>query len=328
MPRRGQLSFLPRAGRPDPLPFAESPCQVKPGSPHDLSRSTVRGRPRPRTRPHVVLLALVLGLLLALAPRLGRQTAAAPDSAPARWTAAVVGALHLTDTPPTVVDAGRVAARRQALFVRELGRLHQAPTAEARRDQARFLWVRATDASVQDAALEAILDDNQWPRGFRGRFLDELSESVLRAAREHRVLPSITLAQAILESGWGRSGLAAHHHNLFGVKAGSSSQRVRLATHEHSRGRLRPTRKTFRRYATKAESIEHHARLLGQDRRYARARSQWTDWRGFLEAIAPRYASSPTYVEAVAEIVELYELDRWDALIVAAAAVDDARSQS
>ena len=134
--------------------------------------------------------------------------------------------------------------------------------------------------------------------------------------------PSVTLAQAILESGWGRSTLTRDYHNLFGVKAGRSSQRIRLASREHMRGRLRPSRQTFRSYTSRSQSIWDHAELLGSDRRYAHARPHWTDWRPFLEAIAPRYASSPTYVQAVAEIIELYDLDRWDALIVAAVEAD------
>lgn len=175
---------------------------------------------------------------------------------------------------------------------------------------------RARDGLVQIAA-------RQWPSGFRSTFLTSLSPAVLTAARAHRVPPSVTLAQAILESGWGRSGLTRDHHNLFGVKAGRSAQKVRMASHEHMRGRLRPSHQTFRRYASKAQSIWDHAELLGSDRRYAHARGHWTDWRAFLEAIAPRYASSPTYVPAVAKLVELYELDRWDNLIVQAVAADE-----
>ena len=37
--------------------------------------------------------------------------------------------------------------------------------------------------------------------------------------KEYGILPSITIAQAILESGWGKSQLALHHNNLFGIKA-------------------------------------------------------------------------------------------------------------
>lgn len=291
-------------------------------------RSARRAVPVPAPRRAVGLWHGLLAVLLSVgmlgAAQLGQRTAADAASLPAQLADRLGEQLR----PAPAQGTDRVAVGRRALFVRELGRMRSAESAEERVAVAQELWVHATDPAVRDQALMVLLDTAEWPRGFRGRFLSELSGSVLRAAREHRVLPSITLAQAILESGWGRSGLAARHHNLFGVKAGRSRHRVRLDTREHTRGAMRPTRKTFRRYESKAESITHHAQLLSTDRRYARARPHWTDWRTFLEAIAPRYASSPTYVDAVAEIVELYQLDRWDELVVAAAAVDDARSQS
>ncbi len=185
--------------------------------------------------------------------------------------------------------------------------------------------MHATAPTLRDLALQALVDhaSNDWPRGYRSRFLTSLSPTVLAAAREHRVLPSITLAQAILESGWGRSGLTRDYHNLFGVKAGRSSQRIRLASREHLRGRLRPSRQTFRRYDSKADSILDHAELLSTDRRYAHARKHWDDRHEYIEAIAPRYASSPTYPQAVNQLIDLYDLDRWDDLIVEAVRADE-----
>ena len=48
--------------------------------------------------------------------------------------------------------------------------------------------------------------------------------------------------------------------------------------------------------------IAHHARLLGEDRRYAHARPVWTNGPAFLSAIAPRPHRAPTYVDKVSEI--------------------------
>ena len=182
------------------------------------------------------------------------------------------------------------------------------------------LYVLAQDPELRDFARDALVAraSTDWPKGYRSRFLTSLSPMVLTASRQHGVLPSITLAQAVLESGWGRSQLTRDYHNLFGVKAGSSSQRIRMASREHMRGRLRPSHQIFRRYESKAESIAAHAALLATDRRYAHARPHWTDRHRFLASIAPRYASSPTYPDAVNEIIDLYKLDRWDALIVEA----------
>jgi lysozyme len=208
--------------------------------------------------------------------------------------------------------------------------LLQARAADARHDPAAAhaawstLYIHADDPAFRAAARDALVHHagQSWPGGFRADFLTSLSPTVLSASRAHQVLPSVTLAQAVLESGWGRSGLTRGYHNLFGVKAGSSSKRICLASWEYIGGRFWPSHQIFCRYDSKAQSIRAHAELLSTDRRYAHARKHWTNREDFLDAIAPRYASSPNYVRAVNEIIELYALDRWDDLIIAAVEAD------
>jgi len=220
-----------------------------------------------------------------------------------------------------------VRARARSLHIRTLA---EARAADARQDGSAAhaawstLYIHADDPVFRATARDALVHHAglSWPGGFRADFLTSLSPTVLTASRTHQVLPSVTLAQAVLESGWGRSGLTRGYHNLFGVKAGSSSKRIRLASREHIGGRFRPSQQIFRRYDSKAQSIRAHAQLLSTDRRYAHARKVWTDREEFLDAIAPRYASSPNYVRAVNEIIELYALDRWDDLIIAAVEAD------
>jgi len=245
------------------------------------------------------------------------------SAGPALWGMDTLVAPHR----PGPASPPAIRAKARAHHIRLLAEARQAEQQghhTIAREAFATLFIHATDPSLRLVARDALVDQasRAWPKGFRSRFLTSLSPSVLSAAREHQVPPSVTLAQAILESGWGRSRLTRDYHNLFGVKAGRSSQRIRLASREHMRGRLRPSHQTFRRYDSKDHSIQDHAELLGTDRRYAHAREHWTDWRRFIEAIAPRYASSPTYVNAVSKIIELYDLDQWDALIVAAVEAD------
>lgn len=296
---------------------AHDSCHVKAGGRANLKKMLRRG-------------AVLLGLALAQLPavELGQRLAHTPAGADALGP--MVAQVHaLVGTPSSgPASRGAITALARGHHVQLLARADAAlATGDPAIAEAHYtrLFVHSHDWQVRSRARDGLvaIASKQWPSGFRAHFLASLSPAVLTAARAHRVPPSVTLAQAILESGWGRSGLTRDYHNLFGVKAGRSSQRVRMASHEHSRGRLRPSRQTFRRYSSKAQSIWDHAELLGSDRRYAHARGKWTDWRAFLEAIAPRYASSPTYVAAVSQIVELYELDRWDALIVQAVAADE-----
>ena len=283
----------------------------------------VKGGAGARRRPlRTAIAALLCGLAVAVAAWLGPRTVHTPTllGLTTHPTLAVLAAAPPAATTPDLT------VRARGLQVRAVGALRalQAASPDDAQPLAFRLWVRGQREDVREAGLQVILDAGiaTFPKGYRRRFLAEIVPAVLPAARDHHVPPSITLAQAILESGWGRSKLSARHHNLFGVKAGASDRRIRMASREHRRGRLRASRETFRTYDDKGESIAHHARLLGEDRRYAHARPLWTDGPAFLEAIAPRYASSPKYVAKVSEIVDHYELDRWDALVAAAAAED------
>jgi len=179
-----------------------------------------------------------------------------------------------------------------------------------------FVQTDATDLR-RGAALRMVeAESRDWPADHRRGFLAGLAPAVLEDSIDHQVPPSITLAQAALESGWGRSGLATSHNNLFGVKAGASSRGVALNTIENVDGTDRVQKERFRTYGSWQESLEHHGALFSRDERYAHARDDWNDWREFLGGVAPVYATDPAYARRISMIVERYDLDRWDALVV------------
>jgi hypothetical protein len=188
----------------------------------------------------------------------------------------------------------------------------------------RYVYVSAEDPILRERALLFLLSGQleQLPEGAQGAFLAAILPQVLRSSQRHRLPPSVALAQAVLESGWGRSRLAREHHNLFGVKAGGHQGGVAMPTREHLEGGEAMVHSRFRAFADTGQSIEHHARLLAGDQRYAAARANWSDWRGFLRQLAPTYATDPAYAQRVAQLVERYHLDRWDPLVQAAAVND------
>lgn len=180
------------------------------------------------------------------------------------------------------------------------------------------LFVEAQSADVLERTAELLVSDaaSAWPRGDRGEFLSDLAPAALLSAREFGLPPSVTMAQAIIESGWGRSRLARDYNNLFGVKAGKGQRGVATTTRE-GRGHWSSAR--FRIYSDWEESLAHHQELLSESSHYASARAQAHDWRPFLARLAPVYATSRTYSSQVGGIIERYELDRWDALVRSAA---------
>ena len=150
-----------------------------------------------------------------------------------------------------------------------------------------------------------------WPGDYRGAFLERLVPHAIRSGQAHCVPPSVVMAQAVQESGWGRSGLARSHGNLFGIKSWSD-QGVELTTTE---GAGVVTRASFRRWADWTESVEVHGRLLSTDPRYAHANAHREDAEAYVKAIAPVYASDPAYADKLVKIMRRYELTTWDAQV-------------
>lgn len=156
---------------------------------------------------------------------------------------------------------------------------------------------------------EAIWALGAAPRGSQGAFLKRTAAGASLGDWQYGVPASVTLAQAILESDWGRS---APGHNLFGLKgtgpAGSTVRRVV----EYRHGRRGTRQDPFRAYHSEAEALADHARILGTRSRYARARAAGDDRRAFARSLVGVYASDPRYAGKLDRIIGLFQLDRFD----------------
>ena len=98
-------------------------------------------------------------------------------------------------------------------------------------------------------------------------FIEELSDEAIENYYDYGVLPSITVGQAILESGWGKSNLSLKGNNLFGIKADKrwSGKTVKMDTTEYNNQKAIAT---FRAYNNKKDSLEDHAKFLIENKRY------------------------------------------------------------
>jgi flagellar protein FlgJ len=136
--------------------------------------------------------------------------------------------------------------------------------------------------------------------------------------REFAVPASVTIAQAILESGWGRSGLTAQNRNYFGIKCfdgnpGPIADGCRTwATYECTPN-CYPTYASFRTYASITDSFRDHGRFLTTNSRYKPAFGYSNDADQFLYQIwKAGYATSPTYVANVQNLMRQYNLYQYD----------------
>ena len=142
-------------------------------------------------------------------------------------------------------------------------------------------------------------------------FVNSIKDGAVDAYNKYGVLPSLTIAQAILESGWGKSSIG---NNIFGIKAGSgwTGKTINCVTGEQNEDGSRYTiNADFRDYDSVSDSIVDHAELLSTDRYQA-----VIDANDYKEAcVAVKncgYATSLDYSDNLISIIEDYGLDQWD----------------
>ena len=99
------------------------------------------------------------------------------------------------------------------------------------------------------------------------QFIQELYPEAAEIYNKYGVLPSVTIAQAILESGWGKSELSTKANNLFGIKADTSwkGKKIKMNTSEYYNQKIVDE---FRVYNNKQESIKDYGEFLKNNKRY------------------------------------------------------------
>ena len=147
-------------------------------------------------------------------------------------------------------------------------------------------------------------------------FLDATAGAARAATLQTGVPASVTVAQAILESDWGRSQLAQTANNFFGIKATSSLGNdgiVWLPTSEYDgSGDVYATISPFRAYKSLTDSMTDHDKLLLTGR-YALAMQVANDPRQFAQQLYQAgYSTDPAYADKLIALMDRYDLYRLD----------------
>lgn len=146
-------------------------------------------------------------------------------------------------------------------------------------------------------------------------------ESIATAARKYAPAYGIAvispiIAQAINESGWGKSTLAAKYHNYFGMKCGSKWQgkSVNMQTcEEYEVGVLTQIKDNFRVYDSLDEGVKGYFDFISASR-YANLKGV-TDPKTYIENIkADGYATSSQYVTNLLNVLNTYNLTQYDSV--------------
>ncbi|GGD41453.1 flagellar assembly peptidoglycan hydrolase FlgJ [Pseudoxanthomonas indica] len=173
-------------------------------------------------------------------------------------------------------------------------------------------WASLTPPTAQDACDEveqvASADPSKYARNTPERFVAEIWGHAQSAARELGVDPRALVAQAALETGWGKRGIQRNDggsaHNLFGIKAtGWKGDRATTGTHEYVNGVRVNETADFRAYSSPAESFADYVRLLKNNPRYQQALKAGRDIHGFAKGLQQAgYATDPGYAKKIASI--------------------------
>ena len=171
-----------------------------------------------------------------------------------------------------------------------------------------------TTSSYQEADDLSEIDQNQ------RHFLSAIKQGAMDGAKEG-ILPSITAAQAILESGWGSSELAkAPNNNLFGIKDSEDwhGEIVTVPTQEYLNGDYITVNAAFRKYASWNDSVVDHAKFFTSTEwrkdNYRKVVNE-TDYRIAAQELKNAgYATDPTYPGKLIRLIEAYKLYEWDAM--------------
>jgi hypothetical protein len=147
-------------------------------------------------------------------------------------------------------------------------------------------------------------------------FIDAVGAAARNSMKTTSVPASVTVAQAILESDWGRSRLTRQGNNLFGIKALNGAGPggvVTLATWEHTGNGDVIVQAPFRAYYTLEQSIDDHGKFFTSNKRYAGALAVAGDARAFAHAIQDAgYATDPSYASKLIGLMDKYNLYRFD----------------
>ena len=145
-------------------------------------------------------------------------------------------------------------------------------------------------------------------------FIPEIAPLMQAEAKKRGYkIVSTAIAQAIIESRWGESGLAKYH-NYFGLKCGSkwTGKSVNMKTkEEYTPGTLTTINDNFRAYDSMADGVKGYYDFISSSR-YANLKTATTPKQYAEYLKADGYATSSTYVNTLVSTVQKYNLSQYD----------------
>lgn len=152
-------------------------------------------------------------------------------------------------------------------------------------------------------------------------FIEQIANSCIKYYDKYKILPSLTIAQAIKESNWNRSLLSSKYFNFFGMKWNKScgTEFVELNTKEwDSKNNCYITVKApFRKYNSYDEGIEGYYKFISGYKRYSNLIGELDSYTACINIQKDGWATAPTYGESLyKDYVIKYNLMKYDDIVL------------
>lgn len=161
------------------------------------------------------------------------------------------------------------------------------------------------------------LETTSSANNYQEAFINKIANAAVTIANKYGLYPSVMMAQAILESGWGQSGLSISANNYFGVKGSYNGQSVNVPTQEWNGYQMVTINDYFKKYPNAEASFEDYAQVfVGSDwaRNFYRGvfRKNAPTYQDATAWLTGRYATDPSYNVKLNQIIAQYDLSRFD----------------
>ena len=150
-------------------------------------------------------------------------------------------------------------------------------------------------------------------------YINTYKDIAMVEMQRYGIPASITLAQAILESGSGQGRLARHARNHFGIKCHYDWEGDTITHDDDAKGEC------FRKYEHPEASFEDHSQFLVNRSRYAFLFTlKAGDYKGWAYGLKKAgYATDPGYPQKLLLLIKKYELHQYDTEVLGYAFKED-----
>lgn len=143
-----------------------------------------------------------------------------------------------------------------------------------------------------------------------GGFISRMMAPAMAVARLSGIPHQLIIAQAALESGWGKREILTEDgkpsHNLFGVKAtaGWQGETTEITTTEYENGVAQKIKDKFKVYSSYAEALEDYTSLISRNPRYKNVVKSETPEIAAKALQSAGYATDPAYAKKLINIIQ------------------------